>query len=95
MTIFCMDLPFQAQASRPKPAGQRERPKNREDHFDTTGATGINHTPFAASFFCNRISFCWHERTRQSQEMASLSWVEFKAFLQKNLGDSRVFVYTT
>ena len=38
MTMFCMDLSFQAQASRPKPAGQREGPKNRKDHFDTIGA---------------------------------------------------------
>ena len=36
--MFCMDLFFQAQASRPKPAGQREGPKNRKDYFDIAGA---------------------------------------------------------
>ena len=95
MTMFCMDLPFQAQASRPKTAGQREEPKNREDYFNTAGTTGINHTPFAASFLCNKISFCWHDRKRRSQKVALLSWVKFKAFLRKSLGDSRVSVYTT
>ena len=58
MTIFCMDFFLQAQAIRPKPAGQREGPKNCEDHFDTAGATGTNRTPFAASFLRDRISFC-------------------------------------
>ena len=43
--MFCMDFFLQTQASRPKPAGQREGPKNREDYFDTAGATGINRTP--------------------------------------------------
>ena len=38
MTMSYMDIFFQAQASRPKPANQQEGPKNREDHFDTAGA---------------------------------------------------------
>ena len=71
--MSCMDLPFQAQASCPKTVGQREKPKNREGHFDTAGATGINHTPVAASSLCNKISFCWHKRIRRSQEVAPLS----------------------
>ena len=94
MTMFCIDFPFQAQASHPKLTGQREGPKNRKDHFDTAGTTGINHTPFAASFFCNKISFYWHKCKRQSEEVASLSWVEFKAFFQKSLGDSKISMYT-
>ena len=28
-----------------------------EDYFKTSGATGINYTPFAVSFFCSSISF--------------------------------------
>ena len=28
-----------------------------EDHFVTAGATGSNHTPFAASFLCGKINF--------------------------------------
>ena len=71
--MFCIDFSFQAQASRPKPIGQREGLKNRENYFDTAGAIGINHTPFAASFICNKISFYWHKRIRQSQEVATLS----------------------
>ena len=30
-----------------------------KDHFKTAGATGINRTPFAASFLCGNISMCW------------------------------------
>ena len=63
-----------------------------EDHFATAGATGFNRTPFAASFLRNRISFCWHQHKLQSQAVAPLPWVEFKAFLRKSLGDSRSFV---
>ena len=68
-----------------------------EDHFDTAGATGSNRTPFAASFLRGRISFRWHQHKRRSQgeEVGPLSWIEFKAFLRKNLGDSRAFVDAT
>ena len=68
-----------------------------EDHFDTAGATGSNRTPFAASFLRGRISFRWHQHKRRSQgeEVGPLSWTEFKAFLRKNLGDSRAFVDAT
>ena len=84
MTKFCMDLFSQAQASCPEPAGQREGPQNREDHFDTAGTTGINRTPFAASFLRNRISFCWHLHKRRNQAIKDpLPWVEFKAFLER------------
>ena len=86
---------LQAQAICPKPTSQWEGPKNCKDYFDTTGAIGINHTWFATSFLCNKISFCWHKCTYQSQELALLSWVEFKAFFQKSLGNSKVSVYTT
>ena len=30
-----------------------------EDHFETSGATWINYTPFAASFLCGSISLRW------------------------------------
>ena len=81
MTMFWIEFFLQAQAIRSKPAGQREGAKNCKDHFDNAGATGINRTPFAALFFRNRISFCWHKCTRQSQEVVSLSWIQFKTFL--------------
>ena len=65
-----------------------------KDHFDTAGATGSNRTPFAASFLCGQISFRWHQHKRRGQ-VGPLPWIDFKAFLQKNLGDSRAFVDTT
>ena len=66
-----------------------------ENHFDTAGATGSNQTSFAALFLRNRISFLWHQYKLRNQAAESLlSWVEFKAFLQKNLGDSKAFVDT-
>ena len=65
-----------------------------EDHFDTAGATGSNRTPFAASFLRGRISFRWHQHKRRGQ-VGPLPWIDFKAFLRKNLGDSRAFVDTT
>ena len=58
MTMFCMDFSLQAQAICPKPTGQREGPKNCEDHFNTAGATGTKYTPFAALLLRDRISFC-------------------------------------
>ena len=65
-----------------------------KDHFDTAGATGSNRTPFAAFFLCGRISFRWHQHKRRGQ-VGPLPWIDFKAFLRKNLGDSRAFVDTT
>lgn len=65
-----------------------------EDHLNTAGATGSNRTPFAALFFRGRISFRWHQHKRRVEGVAPLSWVDFKTFLQKNLGDSRAFVDT-
>lgn len=64
-----------------------------EDHSDTARATGSNRTPFAASFLRGRISFRWHQHKRRLGEgLAPITWAEFKAFLRKNLGDSRAFV---
>ena len=63
-----------------------------EDHFDTAGATGPNKTSFAASLLRGRISLRWHLHKQRVEGAAPLSWVEFKAFLRKNLGDSRAFV---
>ena len=65
-----------------------------KNHFDTAGATGSNRTPFAASFLRGRISFRWHQHKRRGQ-VGPLPWIDFKAFLWKNLGDSQAFVDTT
>ena len=65
-----------------------------EDYFDTAGAKDNNRTLFAASFLRGRIGFRWHQHKRRIESHAPLSWVDFKAFLRKNLGDSRAFVDT-
>ena len=64
-----------------------------EDHFETAGATGSTRTPFAASFLRGKINFRWHQHRKQLGGV-SVPWEEFKAFLRKNLGDSRSFVDT-
>ena len=64
-----------------------------EDHFETFRATGTNQTPFAASFLCGNISIRWMLfKRRQGEDVAPITWTEFKAFLQKNLGESKSFV---
>ena len=65
-----------------------------EDHFETAGATGTNRTPFAASFLRGNISVRWtqYKRRHRGEELIPISWTEFKAFLQKNLEESKSFV---
>ncbi len=65
-----------------------------EDHFVICRATGPNRIPFAASFLRDQINFCWqqHKRNLEAESSVPISWDEFKAFLQKALGDSRAFV---
>ena len=65
-----------------------------KDHFDIAGATGSNRILFAASFLHERISFRQHQHKRWGQ-VGPLPWIDFKAFLRKNLNDSRAFVDTT
>ena len=64
-----------------------------EDHFETSRATGTNRTPFAASFLRGNISVRWTQFKRcRGGEVAPITWTEFKAFLRKNLGESKSFV---
>lgn len=65
-----------------------------DDDFDTACATSSDCTPFAISFLRDRIGFCWHQHKGyiQADGVAPLSWIDFKAFLRKNLGDFRAFV---
>ena len=64
-----------------------------KDHFEISWATGTNRTPFAASFLCGNISVRWTQfKRRQGGEVAPITWTEFKAFLRKNLGESKSFV---
>ena len=38
-----------------------------EDHFETSGATGMNCIPFAASFLCGSISLRWAQQKRRHE----------------------------
>ena len=57
-----------------------------EDYFETSGATGMNRTPFAATFLRGAISLRWAQHKRCHKRATPITWSEFKAFLQKDLG---------
>ena len=63
-----------------------------EDHFKTSGATGMNRTPFAASFLRGTISLRWAQHKRRHQSATPITWSEFKTFLRKDLGNSQAFI---
>ena len=63
-----------------------------ENHFKTSGATGMNRTPFAASFLDGSISLRWAQHKRRHKSATPITWSEFKAFLQKDLGTSQAFI---
>ena len=65
-----------------------------KDHFETTGATGFNRTPLATIFICGNINVRWTQfkRRNRGEELTPITWTKFKAFLQKNLGESKSFV---
>ena len=63
-----------------------------KDHFKTSGATGMNHTPFAASFLRGSISLRWAQHKRRHKSITLITWSKFKAFLQKDLESSQAFI---
>ena len=65
-----------------------------EDHFETAEATGTSRTLFAAFFLYRNISLRWtqYKHCHQGEELIPITWTEFKAFLWKNLGESKSFV---
>ena len=63
-----------------------------EDYFETSGATGMNCTPFVASFPRSFISLRWAQHKRRHESATLISWSEFRAFLQKDLGSSQAFI---
>ena len=63
-----------------------------EDHFETSGATRINCTPFAALFFRGFISLRCAQHKRRHKSATPITWSEFKAFLQKDFGSSQAFI---
>ena len=65
-----------------------------EDYFKTVGATGFNRTPFTAFFLRGNIIVHWAQfkRRNRGEELTPITWTLFKAFLRKNLGESKSFV---
>ena len=63
-----------------------------EDYFKTSGTTGINCTLFAATFLRGPISLRWAQHKRRYKRATPIIWLEFKAFLRKNLGNSQAFI---
>lgn len=63
-----------------------------KNHFDLAGVTGHNRSPVAASFLRGRINFRWQQHKRHHLVDRPLSWDDFKAFLHRNLGNTRAFV---
>lgn len=59
-----------------------------KDHFETPGAKGANHIPFAASFLYGLVVQRWLQHKRRADGVRPMTWVKFKGFLCKNLGDS-------
>ena len=65
-----------------------------KDYFETAGATGANWTPFAAFFFCRNIGVRWtqYKHCYLGEKLTLITWTDFKAFLQKNLEESKSFI---
>ena len=65
-----------------------------KDHFETAEAIGTNRTLFVAFFLRGSISVRWtqYKRHHRGEELTPITWTEFKAFLRKNLGESKSFV---
>ena len=63
-----------------------------ENYFEILGATGMNCTPFAASFFRGTISLRWAQYKRCHQSTTPITWSKFKTFFRKDLGNSQAFI---
>ena len=63
-----------------------------EDYFETAGAKKPNKIPFAALFLRGLVTHRWLQHKRCYDGAMPMTWVEFKNFLRKNLGDFRAFV---
>ena len=59
-----------------------------EEHFEISGATGMNRTPIAASFLRGSISIRWAQYKRRHKSTTPITWSDFKTFLRKDLGSS-------
>ena len=64
-----------------------------KDNFETSVATEINCTLFAASFLHSSISIRWAQYKRRHKSATPITWSNFKAFFRKNLESSQAFIY--
>ena len=63
-----------------------------DNHFETSGTTGMNRRPFAASFLRGSISLRWAQHKRRHKSATPITWSEFKVFLRKDLGSFQAFI---
>ena len=63
-----------------------------KDYFETSGAIGMNRTPFAATFLHGPINLRWAQYKQRHKRATSITWSEFKVFLRKDLGSSQAFI---
>ena len=63
-----------------------------KDYFETSGATKMNCILFAAIFLRDIISLRWAQHKRRHERATPITWLEFKAFLRKNLRNSQAFI---
>ena len=63
-----------------------------KDHFEISGATGMNSIMFAASFFRGYISFRWAQHKRCHKSATPITWSKFKVFLWKDLRSFQAFI---
>ena len=62
------------------------------DDFEISGATRMNHTPFAATFLRGTFNLKWAQHKHRHKSATLITRPKFKNFLQKDLGDSQAFI---
>ena len=63
-----------------------------EDYFETSGASEMNCTPFVALFLHGSINIKCAQYKRCHKRATLITWSEFKAFLQKDLGSLQALI---
>ncbi len=65
-----------------------------KDHFEIVGVKSHKRVHFAAFFLKDQIFFLWqqHKNRIECNKAVPSNWEEFKAFLQKIVGESTAFV---
>ena len=63
-----------------------------KDYFIISCTTGINSTLFAASYLHGSLSLRWAQHKCHYKSTTLIIYSNFKAFLQKDLGNSQAFI---